>query len=154
MTTAILYDTNDVTDPFNSVLHTVWFEYDVAGRQTAVVQGIDLDQDAMIETTDANLDGVPDRGTELVRTTTTYDQVGQQKTATDALGVVTSFEYDKAGRLTKTTADAAGCSGPANFIVNGCAGEEKRRRKAEKKRRRKGRRKGDITDIHDGVTGR
>jgi RHS repeat-associated protein len=105
---AISYDTTHATDPFSAVLDTTWFEYDAAGRQTALIQAVDLDQDGTIETTDADQNGVPDGGPELVRTTTIYDAVGQQDFAIDARGVVTQFVYDRVGRVTKTIADAAG----------------------------------------------
>ncbi|MGD9723617.1 MAG: putative Ig domain-containing protein [Pirellulales bacterium] len=104
----ITYDTTHPSDPFTTVLHQVWFEYDAAGQQTAVIQGIDLNQNGTVETTDANGDGVPDGGMELVRTTAHYDAGGQQDQTTDARGLSMRYEYDKAGRLTKTIAQVSG----------------------------------------------
>ncbi len=103
----VKYDTT-ASDRFNTVLQRIYFQYDAAGRQTAAIQGIDLDQNGTVDVTDTNGDGVPDSGAELVRTTSTFDQAGQKLTETDATGTITSFEYDKTGRLKTATADVGG----------------------------------------------
>ena len=93
---SITYDTTDLTDPLNEVLNRTWFEYDAAGRQSAVVQAVDLNNDDTLDVTYTN--GVPDGGPELIRTTSRYDAAGQLVAQTDALGNTTLFEYDAAGR--------------------------------------------------------
>ena len=84
-----------------------YFEYDELGRTKAVVQVVDFDQDG-IEAADANSDGIPDAGDDVVRTTTVYDAVGRQEIATDAKDIVTKYVYDRIGRITKTIADLDG----------------------------------------------
>lgn len=54
------------------------FEYDDAGRRTAVVNALNQ------------------------RTTTAYDAAGRQTSATDAKGITTGFEYNASGHLTRT----------------------------------------------------
>jgi RHS repeat-associated protein len=102
----VTYDTADPNDPFNAVLNRTWFEYDAAGRQTAVIQAVDLDHDGTIDAPDTDSNGVPDSGTELVRITSEYDAAGRLKSTTDALGNTTWFEYDPVGRQTAVIAAA------------------------------------------------
>jgi YD repeat-containing protein len=49
----------------------------------------------------------------------TYDAFGAVLTATDAAGVVTSFEYDSAGNLEKTTAAVGTSSEAMTDLVRG-----------------------------------
>ena len=92
---------------------TTYFEYDLAGRQTAVTQGVDLNQDDTTDAIDTDLDTIPDAGSELIVTRFEYDAAGRQTKVTDPLGRITETQYDALGRVVKTIrrGDTSGGSG-------------------------------------------
>jgi RHS repeat-associated protein len=92
---------------------TTYLEYDAAGRQTAEIIAIDLDQDGAVETSDANGDGIPDAGTELIVRRSEYNGRGQQIRVIDPLGRQTEFVYDRVGRLTGTIQRGDAATGDA-----------------------------------------
>jgi RHS repeat-associated protein len=83
---------------------TTWFRFDTAGRQTYVIQVIDLNQNGTPEFT-ADGDGIPISGAEALITKTDYDAVGRQSIVTDAAGRSTLSVYDELGRVIKTVFD-------------------------------------------------
>ena len=96
---------------------TTFFQYDPAGRQTAVIQGIDVNQDGSTDAVDTDADSVPDTGSELIVTRFEYDAVGRQIKVTDPLGRVTESQYDALGRVIKTIQQGTPGSGTADNIV-------------------------------------
>ena len=71
--------------------HTTTYEYDSAGRRTAVVDALGQ------------------------RTSFTYDANGNQKTVTDARGNTVTYEYDALNRRTKTIFPSADGIAPPTF---------------------------------------
>jgi RHS repeat-associated protein len=67
-----------MTQSIDELGRTTTYEYDAAGRQTAVIDALNQ------------------------RTETTYDAAGQRTSSTDALGRVTKYVYDLEGHLTET----------------------------------------------------
>lgn len=102
------YDTSNTSDPVNTELTTTYYKYDNAGRQTDIYQVFDVNENG--NSSDFTLVGnFPDpSGADVIHRQTSYDDNGRQLTSTDAKGVITKFEYDKLGRLKKTTADLGG----------------------------------------------
>ncbi|MGE5609729.1 MAG: putative Ig domain-containing protein [Bacillota bacterium] len=86
---------------------TTCYEYDATGRATAVVYAMDLNHNGTVEATDTpdsqgKTDGIPDSGSELIRTSYTFDDAGRQTGVTDALQHDTQSELDEMGRTTKS----------------------------------------------------
>jgi RHS repeat-associated protein len=95
------YETGHIQSETDPSGNTVEYEYDPAGRQTAVR----LDQDNYIAYT---YDGAGNRLTETIalegtESVATYDRFGRITASTDPEGKTTRFEYDSFGRLAAVT---------------------------------------------------
>ena len=115
--TELVPDVEDPSDPGAPVLSTEGATLDVLGRETAADDG-DADSADDTVTTYDRLGRVLTTGPIGAVTAYSYDRAGNQITATDPAGVVTTTTYDPLNRATVVVAnDVASPSGPADDVT-------------------------------------